>query len=330
MTHHSHHHHHHSRHSPSKRRRTRSPDHHDRHTRTTDPSPAPPVLSYNAPRLSRHRSWETYQPLFGLYLDVQKQLVLEELDETEVKGRWKSFVGKWNQGTLAEGWYDPATLQKAVTASTSSLDEPGPRRRKSPVYDVERAGRQHDGDSESDDDFVGPELPSTTRDDGGGGKRAGAAAPKMDDLLMRREETLSTARQSHSDTKHLHKHAQKSHRLAQKAELDDLLPKPDPGTHAARLEKRAALNEKMSGYRDRSPGGEVNDGELMGGGEADDLHALKRRIKEEGRKKNEREVRKDEMLRARAEEREERLREYRAKEDKTMEYLRAVAKQNFG
>jgi peroxin-14 len=33
--------------------------------------------------------------LFALYLDIQKQLVLEDLSEYEVKGRWKSFMGKW-------------------------------------------------------------------------------------------------------------------------------------------------------------------------------------------------------------------------------------------
>lgn len=34
-------------------------------------------------------------PLFALYLDVQKQIILEDLEEKELKGRWKSFVGKW-------------------------------------------------------------------------------------------------------------------------------------------------------------------------------------------------------------------------------------------
>ena len=33
--------------------------------------------------------------MFALYLDIQKQIDIEELDEREVKGRWKSFVGKW-------------------------------------------------------------------------------------------------------------------------------------------------------------------------------------------------------------------------------------------
>lgn len=33
--------------------------------------------------------------MFALYLDIQKQLVFEDLAKDEVKGRWKSFVGKW-------------------------------------------------------------------------------------------------------------------------------------------------------------------------------------------------------------------------------------------
>lgn len=33
--------------------------------------------------------------MFELYLDIQKQKVLDELSDDEVKGRWKSFVGKW-------------------------------------------------------------------------------------------------------------------------------------------------------------------------------------------------------------------------------------------
>ena len=48
------------------------------------------------------------------------------------------------------------------------------------------------------------------------------------------------------------------------------------------------------------------------------------------RKKNEREIRKEEILRARNEEREERMREYRAKEEKTMAGLVALARARFG
>lgn len=30
-----------------------------------------------------------------MYLDIQKGIFLDDLGEDEVKGRWKSFVGKW-------------------------------------------------------------------------------------------------------------------------------------------------------------------------------------------------------------------------------------------
>jgi hypothetical protein len=33
--------------------------------------------------------------MFALYLDIQKQKVLDDLGEVEAKGRWKSFMGKW-------------------------------------------------------------------------------------------------------------------------------------------------------------------------------------------------------------------------------------------
>lgn len=52
------------------------------------------ILPLNASPLSK-QDFETYKPMFGLYLDIQKQLILEELADDEVKGRWKSFVGKW-------------------------------------------------------------------------------------------------------------------------------------------------------------------------------------------------------------------------------------------
>ena len=48
------------------------------------------------------------------------------------------------------------------------------------------------------------------------------------------------------------------------------------------------------------------------------------------RKKNEREVRREEILRARMEELEERRRAYQAKEERTMSGLVALAKAKFG
>ena len=33
--------------------------------------------------------------MFASYLDIQKGKVLEEMDEEQVKGRWKSFINRW-------------------------------------------------------------------------------------------------------------------------------------------------------------------------------------------------------------------------------------------
>lgn len=123
--------------------------------------------------------------------------------------------------------------------------------------------------------------------------------------------------------------ARKADRNNQKLLLEELLPRPDVGRDR-QLEKKKLVNEKMKSFRDKSPDGGAGDlpeSELMGD---DGMDGLKRMKKEVERKKTEREVRKEEFLRARAEEREERLRGYREKEEGTVEMLKALARRNFG
>jgi hypothetical protein len=50
------------------------------------PLNAQPISKSDLPR---------FHALFALYLDVQKRIAVEDIDEREVKGRWKSFVKKW-------------------------------------------------------------------------------------------------------------------------------------------------------------------------------------------------------------------------------------------
>ncbi len=77
----------------SHRHRSKSP-HRNQHKRKRSSTPSAIHLPSNARRLSKH-DFDSYKVMFALYLDIQKQLVLEELEPDEVKGRWKSFVGKW-------------------------------------------------------------------------------------------------------------------------------------------------------------------------------------------------------------------------------------------
>lgn len=54
-------------------------------------------LPCNADPISSH-DLQHWRSLFGLYLDVQKHIEIETLTEREIKGRFKSFVGKWLVG----------------------------------------------------------------------------------------------------------------------------------------------------------------------------------------------------------------------------------------
>jgi hypothetical protein len=64
------------------------------HKRKRSASPKKVTLPFGAKRLHKH-DFQDSRALFALYLDMQKQMYIEDLDEREIKGRWKSFLGKW-------------------------------------------------------------------------------------------------------------------------------------------------------------------------------------------------------------------------------------------
>jgi hypothetical protein len=72
--------------------RERSPHRHQKRNRS--PPKAPVSLPFGSRELTK-RDYKVFEPMFALYLDIQKGKVLEEMDEVEAKGRWKSFLGKW-------------------------------------------------------------------------------------------------------------------------------------------------------------------------------------------------------------------------------------------
>ena len=88
-----------------------------------------------------------------------------------------------NRGELAEGWYDPATLQKAQ-ASAASYDDhtERPKPRGSPTYGSPRP------EESSDEDLVGPALPGQEVAAYNKGKRRGPTIPDTQDLELRRGE----------------------------------------------------------------------------------------------------------------------------------------------
>lgn len=123
----------------------------------------------------------------------------------------------------------------------------------------------------------------------------------------------------------------RSHKSTVRNLFDEVAPRAEPGTRERQLEKRkevAAANKSFAEARGGSPEG-ARDEELMGAGD-NDLASLRKEKDNEKRKKNEREIRREEILRARAAEREERVQKYREKEQETMSWLQTLAKQRFG
>jgi hypothetical protein len=279
-------------------------------------------------------------------LDVQKELDIDKLGEREVHGRWKSFIHKWyaflchkrilerwaltpsntltrlrNHGELAEGWYDPATKAKADDRVRARAKAGSINHHRRPPEDRDSYKTSQDNDQDSDVDEFGPALPDQVDQRA----RAGPVMPSGHDLQLRdelREEDRMYEREDLA-------YARKQDRKLQKDRLDDLIPRADPGSRERQLEKKREVAASNKAFADRkSPDlEELGDRDLMG---EDSLDSYKRRKIEQQKKKTEREIKKEEMWRARAAEREEKLAKRREKEDATMDYLKKLAKERFG
>ncbi|OAA52309.1 putative RNA helicase HEL117 [Beauveria brongniartii RCEF 3172] len=286
----------------SSSRRLRSPHRHHAHRRRGErdsPAVPPATLPFDARPLTKS-DLRRFEPLLAHYLDLQKQKYMEDMDDREIRGRWKSFVGKWNRGELAEGWYDPDMFQRIVAS-----------------HQEEEADYQGRGESARQD----------RRDSSAEGHRQGAAhADDQDDSDYGPALPSSSSRTS-----------RRVGRALEKERLEELAPRAEPGTRERRLEKKRALGDKMRGFREGSPGGSMaaaTDMELMGGGgggrDGDSLGELNQQKAEAQRRKSEREMRREELQRAKQAEMEERRRRYEEREQGTMSMLQELARQRFG
>lgn len=272
-------------------------------------------LPFKARQLSK-ADLDTFLPLFAEYLSLQKQKDIGEMDDREIRGRWKSFIGKWNRGELAEGWYDPEFFDRISAANGGRPLSQDVLRR-----DTREATLEDERPSEgSGSDDYGPTLPSSYRN-----RASGPGIPTLQDLSHRAELNEEDRQAAISDLRN----ARKADRVLQREHLDELVPRAEPGTRERMLEKRAAVAEKMRSFRDKSPGMEAgNERELMGDG--DSLEEYKKAKEREQRRKTEREIRREEVERAKREEMEERRRAWKEREEGTVGMLRELARQRFG
>ncbi|KAL8718063.1 MAG: hypothetical protein Q9225_004771 [Loekoesia sp. 1 TL-2023] len=217
------------------------------------------------------------------------------------------------------------TLRKAQ-ASTDADDDDRVSARPSEVRGVSAVDEE-----EEDDDGFGPALPSNSYAPAaiaGRGKQSGPSIPKLQDLQMQRE---LEAEASIHDREAL-RHARKQDRKTQKEQLEDLIPRAAAGTKDRQLERKADLrasNNAFANSKSDATFAEVPESDMMGDEEGG-LDGYKKKKAEEERKKNEREIRREEILRVRREGREERIKAYREKEERTMEGLVALARARFG
>ncbi|KAM5487089.1 hypothetical protein McanCB56680_000773 [Microsporum canis] len=206
-------------------------------------------------------------------------------------------------------------------------------------------------DDDDEEDSYGPQAPVPHHQSLS--RKSGPKIPTMADLTLKRGSSISLFIHSPSgfvqlltpliedeqldleESRRVNRAARKQELNAHKSELrkieDEIAPRAEPGSRERLLEKKrekSASNRAYAEARGGSPVDGVADADLMGGAEGED--GFKQMKEKQMRKKNERELRKEEILRARAEEREVRLRSYRRKEDETMDYLRAIAQERFG
>lgn len=211
------------------------------------------------------------------------------------------------------------TAQETIQSYRASSPR-APTKRASPTY----TPKEQDISDQSDDDF-GPSPPTNlTRHQG-----HGPTIPKLDDLTYRNELLSESRANDQSNYTDDIRHARKSDRKSQKEAIEDLAPHADPGTRERQLEKKREVTSTLNSFRDAKEAGELDvpESDLMGD---DGIDVYKKKKKEQERQKNEREVRREEIARAREAERNERLAERREKEGKTMEFLRQIAAERFG
>jgi hypothetical protein len=246
-----------------------------------------------------------------------------------------------NNGKLAEGWYDPQTLEKAIASSNTTLSANSkPTSNTRSGRSATQTGRSRAGETpyadqneEPDDDEFGPTLPQPSHElsETTNSSKPGPSIPKLQDLQHARElaaeDALSSRRQASKDLQA----DRKAEKAVRKSHLDEIAPPAEPGTRERQLEKRrelAASNRAFASAKTDPADVELPDADVIGG--EDSLSELKRLKEIEERKRSEREIRREEVMRARREEREERVREMREKEEKTMEMLREIARARFG
>jgi hypothetical protein len=232
-----------------------------------------------------------------------------------------------NRGELARGWYERVlqiqlhgapvsapniALENSINALVSEASQRAPPPKRS-------RRDEPSSDEDSSEDEFGPRPPGEEEQRA----RKGPRAPGFQELELQKELAEEDREAQREDLRW----ERKMDRKRQKEALEDLVPRAEAGTRERMLEKKKEVGEKMRAFREKSAEvEEVNDEVVFGGGEQ--TLAQKKAAME--RKKNERELRREQILKARIAEREERVQGMKEKEERTMAMLKSLAASRFG
>src|SRR3954451_14697588 len=152
-----------------------------------------------------------------------------------------------NDGKLAEGWYDPQTLEKAIASSNATVSA-----NSKPISNMHSgrsaaqtgrsgAGEPHyagpNEEPDDNDDEFGPVLPQPSHELSitTNSSKPGPSIPKLQDLQHARElaaeDALSSRRQASKDLRA----DRKAEQAVRKSHLDEIAPPAEPGTRERQL-----------------------------------------------------------------------------------------------
>ena len=140
------------------------------------------------------------------------------------------------------------------------------------------------------------------------------------------------AEQDAEDARAALRNDRRAHRALEKERLDELVPKAEAGTRERQQEKKkelASSNKIFAAAKEGDGMPEMADRDLLGGDE-DDLAGFKRQKMELEKQKSERELKREEVSRAKREEREQRQQEFREREERTMQGFIELARRRYG
>lgn len=206
-------------------------------------------------------------PEFRLWLTESKGKVFGDLSDKETKKYFSKFVEKWNDGELSEKLYKGVAFAElsGVTRTTHKW------------------GFAKEKDSMATDSMKDKIFSDTQNATLLGGKPAPPAAARAGPASAVVAAAAGGAFEKEEEWERMRaqsKLSKKEEVKRQKERLEEMAPRPDPGSFQARMEKRA---QKGHYCRERPPSPEMKDSDLMGGGDSIKAHVMRQRDSRERR-----------------------------------------------